>query len=58
MAGELFKYLISVTTVSLCLWQDLLWAVSYYYRLHWMFAPLMGGFWGNFAFYFFVRYDQ
>ncbi|XP_065898010.1 acyl-CoA 6-desaturase-like [Dysidea avara] len=37
-------------------WVDVVWDLLYYLRFHLLFAPLTGGFWANFVFYFFMRF--
>jgi fatty acid desaturase 2 (delta-6 desaturase) len=39
-------------------WQDLIWMVMFGFRWHLMFAPLLGGFWPSFRFYFLVRFFE
>ena len=37
-------------------WQDTLWMLTFIYRWHYFFSPILGGFWGSFRLYFFVRF--
>ncbi|XP_019850246.1 PREDICTED: fatty acid desaturase 2-like [Amphimedon queenslandica] len=37
-------------------WQDFLWMITFALRWHLMFAPLLGGFWPSFKFYFLIRF--
>lgn len=51
-----FHVEVVVYTIRKKLWKDLILMLVFYYIFHLTFASLLGGFWGSFRWYFFVRF--